>query len=245
MSMFKTLADIAALLLTGPLLMLSLSAAACSTVTVGSGESVIHKSVKGTVFLLPITDRSFIADHPAFVDQATLLTVIQGMMAETISHPSANLLITKPVDGGAPMKLFSDEDAEFLAPLLAAGLSRAKPTQMVGFTVSSSAGSGTAPAAGIIYWRHDRLHVAVSPGKERRLTEFRPRSAALVERAPAYTRDWVPGTVAVAVNLQHLADFQQSEKSLIASETASLPGSAIVLHGSGEGLASKDQETVP
>ncbi|MCP9448985.1 MAG: hypothetical protein NNA21_02850 [Nitrospira sp.] len=177
-----------------------LLATGCSALFVGYGEPVTHKSTKGTVYLKPIIDRSFIVDHPATIDKATLLTAIQGLMAEDMTDSSANM----PVDGGKPMRVFSDEDAEFLAPLLADGLSRAKPNQLVGFTVSSSAGSGAEPAAGIIYWYHDSLHITVSTTGGRRLLGFRPRMAARVERAPAYTTNWTPGTQTAVINLRHL-----------------------------------------
>ncbi|MCP9471543.1 MAG: hypothetical protein NNA30_02260 [Nitrospira sp.] len=172
----------------------------CSALFVGYGEPVTHKSTKGTVYLKPIIDRSFIVDHPATIDRATLLTVIQGLMAEDMTDSSADM----PVDGGKPMRVFSDEDAEFLAPLLADGLSQAKPNQLVGFTVSPSAGSGAEPAAGIIYWYDGSLHITVSTTGGRRLLGFRPRMAARVERAPAYTTNWTPGTQTAVINLRRL-----------------------------------------
>lgn len=182
-----------------------MTATGCSTTTLGPGESLIHKSSKGTVHLVPITDRSFVADHPTMIDHTTFLTVLQGLTAEPLVHSS-----TMPADGNTPMRVFSDEDAEFLAPLLADGLSRAKPTQTVGFTVSPSAGSGAEPAAGIIYQHHNALHVLLSPTSGRKLSGFRPRVAARIERAPAYSKDWIPGTQVAVINLERLRTPQWS-----------------------------------
>jgi hypothetical protein len=197
------LSNVPACSVAGFSLFFSFLATGCSAFSIGYGEPVTHKSTKGTVYLKPIIDRSFTADHPAVIDRATLLTVIQGLMAEDMTDSSANM----PVDGGKPMRVFSDEDAEFLAPLLADGLSQAKPNQLVGFTVSPPAGSGAEPAAGIIYWYHDSLHVTVSTTggrRSRRFLGFRPRVAARIERAPAYTANWMPGTQTAVINLRRL-----------------------------------------
>ncbi|MCP9453163.1 MAG: hypothetical protein NNA23_10840 [Nitrospira sp.] len=194
--------------LRGFLWSLIMTVTGCSTITLGPGESLIHKSPKGTVHLLPITDQSFVAEHPAVIDHATFLTVLQGLTAEPLVHSS-----TMPADGDTLMRVFSDEDAEFLAPLLADGLSRAKPTQTVGFTVSPSAGSGAEPAAGIIYRHHNALHVLLSTPSGRKLSGFRPRVAARIERAPAYTKNWTPGTHVAVINLERLHPPQWSSVS--------------------------------
>ena len=81
--------------------------------------------------------------------------------------------------GSKPMRVFSDEDAEFLAPLLAQGLSKAKPEQLVGFDVSSSAGSGSEPTTGTIYVQEGLIHFTISKGAGS--TSFLPESAARTE----------------------------------------------------------------
>ncbi|MDH4369248.1 MAG: hypothetical protein OEV99_05330, partial [Nitrospira sp.] len=121
----------------GMLLSLSLLVAGCSMF---SGESKVHKNAKGSVHLKEIADWSFEANHPAMIDQMTMLKVIKGVVTDSTSK--------MPASGSKPMRMFSDEDAEFLAPLLAQGLSQAKPEQIVGFKVSPSAGSGAEPTAG-------------------------------------------------------------------------------------------------
>ncbi len=128
----------------GALLSLSLLTTGCSRLY---GWSTIHTGAKGMVSVKKVADWSFGANHQAQIDQATLLSTIKGVVADEATKQSMKM----PANGNTPMRVFSDEDAEFLAPLLAQGLSQAKPEQIVGFTVSPSAGSGEEPVAGTIY----------------------------------------------------------------------------------------------
>ncbi|MCP9438807.1 MAG: hypothetical protein NHB36_02875 [Nitrospira sp.] len=174
----------------------------CSTIPGGQAQSLFHHSAKGTVYFQTIIDRSFIASHPATIDKAWLFSVLQGFMAEEVAtaSPSMPAVPAIPADGTTPMRMFSDEDAQYLAPLLADALSQAKPTQLVGFTVSPSAGSGAAPAAGIIFRHHDSIYVTISPRNGMRISALKkPNHAARVERIPAYSNDWIPGTLALVI----------------------------------------------
>ncbi|MDH4302292.1 MAG: hypothetical protein OEV51_09455, partial [Nitrospira sp.] len=98
----------------GILMSLTLIVAGCSMF---SGEAKVHKNAKGSVYLKEIADWSFEASHPAMIDQMTMLKVIKGVVTDSTSK--------MPASGSKPMRMFSDEDAEFLAPLLAQGLSQA------------------------------------------------------------------------------------------------------------------------
>jgi hypothetical protein len=161
------------------------------------------------VYIKDVADWSFEADHPAVVDQATLLSAVKGVVADDGTKSSPKM----PASGSTPMRVFSDEDAEFLAPLLAQGLSQAKPEQVVGFTVSPSAGS---------------LHLAITPTKNRRISGFTPSGVARIERAPAYTADWTPGTLAMVIDHQALAKSAMPGVTSIAAESKPLPTPAIV-----------------
>jgi hypothetical protein len=173
------------------------------------------------VYLQEVADWSFKADHPAAIDHATLLSAVQGIVAEDVKNLSTNL----PAGGSKPMRVFSDEDAEFLAPLLAQGLSQAKPDQIVGFTVSSSAGSGAEPAAGTLYLSKGSLYVTITPADNRKASGFMPSLAARIERAPAYAADWTPGTLAMVINPTILAKFRTPGAPAFAAEPNSLAGS--------------------
>ena len=205
----------------GALISLSLLATGCSALY---GLSNVHKSARGSVYIKDVADWSFEADHPAVIDQATLLSVVKGVVADDAIKSSAKM----PASGNKPMRVFSDEDAEFLAPLLAQGLSQAKPEQIVGFTVSSSAGSGVEPAAGTLYISRGALHLTINPNKSRRASGFIPSGVARIERAPAYTSEWTPGTLAMVIDHQTLAKASLPGASSVAAESKALITPAIL-----------------
>jgi hypothetical protein len=204
---------------TGALLSLSLLATGCSSLY---GWSNIHKSAKGMVYVKEVADWSFEANHPAQIDQATLLSAIKGLVADEATKQSMKM----PANGNKPMRVFSDEDAEFLAPLLAHGLSQAKPEQIVGFTVSSSAGSGEEPVAGTIYASQNSLYLTIAPTKNKRVSGFVPSAAARIEQAPSYTAQWAPGTLAVVIDHQVLAKGQTPTAIPVATASELPPASA-------------------
>jgi len=202
------------------LLSFSLLTTGCTTLQNWYGWVSIHKSPKGSVYLQEVADWSFEADHPATVDQETLLSAIQGVVAEDTKTLSTNL----PAGGSKPMRVFSDEDATFLAPLLAQGLSQAKPEQIIGFTVSSSAGSGAEPAAGTLYRSNGSLYLTIAPTDGRKISGFVPRVAARIERAPAYASDWTPGTLAMVINPVILAKAQTMDTPTVTARPISPAG---------------------
>jgi len=198
----------------------SLLTTGCTTLNNWYGWVTIHKSPQGAVFLQEVADWSFEADHPAVIDHAMLLSAIQGVIAEDANKLSVDL----PAGGSMPMRVFSDEDAEFLAPLLAQGLSQAKPDQIVGFTVSSSAGSGAEPAAGTLYLSKGSLYLTITPADSRKPSGFVPAVAARIERAPAYTPNWTPGTLAMVINPTVLAKALDPASSTYAAKPSTPSG---------------------
>jgi hypothetical protein len=146
------------------------------------------------VSLEEIMDWSFEASHPAIIDQTTILKIVKGVYAADTRMSAA---------GSKPMRVFNDEDAEFLAPLLAQGLSKAKPEQLVVFRVSSSAGSGSEPTAGSIYVHQGALHFTVSKGAA--ATTFLPESAARTEQAPPYAAGGKAGVMAHVIDYHAMA----------------------------------------
>jgi hypothetical protein len=160
-----------------------------------SSTSKIAQSSKGSVYLEEVTDWSFEANHPAVIDQLTIMKIVKGVYGDGSSK--------MPAGGSKPMRVFSDEDAEFLAPLLAQGLSKAKPEQLVGFRVSSSAGSGSEPTAGSIYVQQGSIHFTISKGAGS--TAFTPESAARTERAPLYAAGGVAGVTTHVIDYHALA----------------------------------------
>lgn len=164
-----------------PILQSLVGVAACALVLSGcAGGTKLAHNAKGSVYLEEVTDWSFEASHPAVIDQLTITKIVKGLYSNDGMSGSSRM----SAGGSKPMRIFSDEDAEFLSPLLAQGLSKAKPEQLVGFRVSSSAGSGSEPTTGRIYVQKGSVYLTI--GKGAKPTGFMPESAARTEPAPAY-----------------------------------------------------------
>ncbi len=191
----------------GAFLALNLIMTGCSTL---SGESKVAKTTKGSVYLKDIADWSFEASHPATIDQTTIHTVVKGVVTEDTIKPLSNM----PASGSKPMRVFSDEDAEFLAPLLAQGLSEAKPEQIVGFKVFSSAGSGAEPTAGTLYVQKGSLYLTIASAQANKRQRYALPTAARIEKAPSFVA-MGKGAMTLVIDYQAVAK-------------ASTPGSAIV-----------------
>ncbi len=197
----------------GMLLSLSLLVAGCSMF---SEESKVHKNSKGSVHLKEIADWSFKANHPAMIDQMTMLKIIKGVVTDQASK--------MPASGSKPMRVFSDEDAEFLAPLLAQGLSQAKPEQIVGFKVSPSAGSGAEPTAGTLYVHNGSIFLTLAPTQNTKSSGFVPGSVARLEKAPSFV---AMGSDAMTLVIDHqaLAKAPMPGSSPVAGAPKSRPAS--------------------
>jgi len=202
----------------GVLMSLSLIVTGCSMF---SGEAKLHKNAKGSVYLKEIADWSFAANHPATIDQMTMLKIVKGVVTDDVQKISGNM----PASGSKPMRVFSDEDAEFLAPLLAQGLSQAKPEQIVGFKVSPSAGSGTEPTAGTLYVHKGSIHLTIAPSQNRKASAFNPSSAARLEKAPSFVA-LGSGAMTMVIDYQPLAKAGMPGSLLTAGAPKPLPASA-------------------
>ena len=174
--------------------------AACALVVSGcAGGAKLTDNAKGSVYLEEVTDLSFEASHPAAIDQQTITKVVKGIYRNDGMNGSSRM----SVGGSKPMRIFSDEDAEFLSPLLAQGLAKAKPEQLVWFRISSSAGSGSEPTTGSIYVQKESIYLTI--GKGLQATDFMPESAARTELAPAYAADGVPDAITMVIDYHALA----------------------------------------
>jgi len=199
----------------GALMSLSLIVTGCSMF---SGEAKVHKNAKGSVYLKEIADWSFEASHPAAVDQLTMLRIVKGVVTDDVQKMSGNM----PASGSKPMRVFSDEDAEFLAPLLAQGLSQAKPEQIVGFKVSPSAGSGTEPTAGTLYMHKGSIYLTIAPSSNRKSSGFIPSSAARLEKAASFVA-LGNGAMTLVIDYQALAKAPMSTSPTAAGILKPMP----------------------
>jgi hypothetical protein len=204
----------------GALMSLSLIVAGCSMF---SGEAKVHKNAKGSIYLKEIADWSFEASHPVTIDQTTMLKVVKGVVADNAMNMkmSANM----PASGSKPMRVFSDEDAEFLAPLLAQGLSQAKPEQIVGFKVSSSAGSGAEPTAGTLYVHKGSIYLTLAPTQNKKASGFTPSSVARLEKAPSFVA-LGDGAMTMVIDYQSVAKGPMPGSLTVAGTPKPMPVSA-------------------
>ena len=192
-------------------LALGLIVAGCSMF---SGMTPIHKSTRGAVYLKEVSDWSFEADHPANLDQATILKVFKGIVGNEELTMSGKV----PASGSKPMRIFSDDDVEFLAPLLAQALSQARPEHVVGFTASPSAGSGAEPAAGTLYMQHGSIHVTVRSSLSATPSGFIPATVAHIEKTPAFARRSTGQALSLAIDYQELAKLSTTQDLPVASD---------------------------
>ena len=183
-----------------PIMQSLIGIAACALIISScAGGTKLTNTAKGGVYLEDVSDFSFEASHPAVVDQVTMAKIVKGIYRNDGMDGSSRM----SVGGSKPMRIFSDEDAEFLSPLLAQGLAKAKPEQLVWFRVSSSAGSGSEPTTGSIYVQNGSLYLTI--GKGTKPTDFMPETAAHTEQAPAYAADGAADAVTMVIDYHALA----------------------------------------
>lgn len=201
-----------------PIMQSLVGIAACALVISGcaSGTKLAHNA-KGSVYLEEVPDWSFEASHPAVIDQLTITKIVKGLYSNDGMSGSSRM----SAGGSKPMRIFSDEDAEFLSPLLAQGLSKAKPEQLVGFRVSSSAGSGSEPTTGSIYVQKGSIYLTI--GKGVKPTGFLPESAARTEPAPAYAAGGELDAMTMIIDYHALARAPMPAAMPIAKSTPITP----------------------
>jgi hypothetical protein len=114
------------------LALLCLIGTACGT-TSPPGK-VLFADPRGTVLLRPILDRSFQASHPINLEPALLAQILKGVEIQDQEHGLQKMLAGPP----SSVPLFSDDQVRFLAPLLAEGLRKAAPDQMVEYRIQAT-----------------------------------------------------------------------------------------------------------
>ena len=197
-----------------PIMQSLVGIAACALVISGcAGGTKLAHNAKGSVYLEEATDLSFEASHPAVIDQLTITKIVKGLYSNDGMSGSSRM----SAGGSKPMRIFSDEDAEFLSPLLALGLSKAKPEQLVGFRVSSSAGSGSEPTTGSLYVQKESIYLTIGTGAKP--TDFMPESAARIEPAPAYAAGGALDAMTMVIDYHALATAPMPAAMPIAKAT--------------------------
>ena len=209
----------------------------CSSTSAMVQQAAVTQS-SGSVRLEEIADWEFEAAHPAVLEAVTLESLLRAVMITDVKQDSPNL----PVDGSQPMRVFSDEDVRYLAPLLAQALSQAQPEHVVAFRLSSSAGSGSEPTAGTLYARNEKLYLTVSEhhgtlakvesslfsgGRPARLVTIAPESSGQIEPALPSIAQGRRDLKSLAVDYRTLVFTKQpaSGAATIASKDGSMPQS--------------------
>ena len=138
------------------------------TVTTGCASITgkIHQSSRGSVYLEEVPDWSFEAAHPISIDPMTLAQVLRGVQIE---ERKSIYRTTSDMEPKA-VRAFSDDEVEFLAPLLATALSKADPEELIGFRLAQSALTGSVSTAGTLYVHESYLYLS--------LTQYRSNSVS-------------------------------------------------------------------
>ena len=95
-------------------------------------DLTINESERGAVYVERLPDWSFQASHPMTLSAETMARVLRGVAVKDNGALFHNLVYGKP----EAVRAFRDEDVEYLAPLLAEGLTKAASDQQVGFRVA-------------------------------------------------------------------------------------------------------------
>src|SRR5688572_28427254 len=111
------------------LALLCISGTACSTAPTGK---ILFDDPRGTVSLQTTSDPSIQATQPISLEPALLAQVLKGIEVQyKEQHGLQSLIAGRSI----PVLVFSDDQVQFLAPLLAEGLRSAGPDQRVAFRV--------------------------------------------------------------------------------------------------------------
>lgn len=114
-------------------------------------DITIHKSERGVVFVERISDRSFQATHPVTLSSDTMARVLRGVILKDGRRVLGNLASDKP----ETIRVFGDDDVEYLAPLLVEGLTRAASDQQVGFHIVKHGTPAQSQSAGTVFCLSD------------------------------------------------------------------------------------------
>ena len=118
------------------LALLCFAGTACST-TAPTGK-ILFDDARGTVSLQTISDQSIQANHPINLEPALLSQLLTGMELQDDGGGEHNVRgLQTLIEGQAALifPVFSDDQIQFLAPLLAKGLRTANANQSVEFRI--------------------------------------------------------------------------------------------------------------
>ena len=167
--------------------------------------SLERLSTRGTTTRYSGPLNTFQATHPAAVQPAQVASLLTGLHISGVERASAT-------EAGGDYPLFSHEEIDFLAPLIAKALAQAEPDQRVRFAVTDD--GLTTDGTLYVYKNLFRLalsHYRIPPGRsDPRLSayslSFRPDQAVVKADAPQSWMIIEPEQPRIAVNYEVLRD---------------------------------------
>lgn len=135
--------------------------------------SLLYQDAGISVWLDAFPDLTFHATHPISIDPSLLVRVLQGVEV----REEQRLLQTLMAGPSSAIRVFSDEQATTLAPLLAQALTTATPDLLVRFQVTDSRAPASEPTIGRLYAYGRSLYVSLTRAQiaaERPRTDTKP-----------------------------------------------------------------------
>jgi hypothetical protein len=159
--------------------------AACSTTD--RNRTVLFEDPRGTVSLRTTSDQSIHATHPINLEPTLLAQVLKGIEIQYHERGLQRLL----EGASSPVPVFSEEQIQFLAPLLADGFRKAAPDQLVEYRVQTThkgvflESPTTETTAGSLYAYGRQLYLILSQYR------YAPKRESIVmnddgDRSPLY-----------------------------------------------------------
>lgn len=144
------------------LTLLCLVVVACSATD--QNTKVLFEDPRGTVSLQTMPDQSVQATHPITLDPILIAQILKGIEVQDQERGIQRLL----AGPSSPVPVFSDDQIQFLTPLLAEGLRTAAPTERVAYHVQTThpgsmlESSITETTAGSLYAYGRQLYITLS-----------------------------------------------------------------------------------
>ena len=214
------------------LALLCVVSTACGT-TAPTGK-VLFDDPRGTVSLQKISDPSVQASHPINLEPALLAQMLRGIGIQYQEHGLQKML----AGPASSVPVFSEEQVQFLAPLLAQGLRTAAPDQSVGYRVQATRkgialeSPITETTAGSLYAYGRSLYVTLSqyryaPSRTDTRKTSRgqlPDSTGLLNRILTFT----PSTAQRPDSFNQPTDGMSTDRFLVIDYQLLQPGSPVV-----------------
>jgi hypothetical protein len=129
---------------------MGLFAGACSTAQKVE-DTIFADGPRGAVSLQSVEDSWFKTAHPVSVSPLMVTHVLRGVQIQAL-----------PDDKTTAGRVFSDEDTEYLSPLISTALSKATKSQLVAFRVLRGRGAEHETIGGVLYLQGRLLHLALT-----------------------------------------------------------------------------------